>query len=123
MAAAPLLAELLAAAPGLVVLVTSRTALRLSGEHEFPVPPLPVPPAGIGRDPADLQRYASVSLFVERAHAVAPGFALTDQNAEAVAEICRRLDGLPLAIELAAARVRMLPPQALASRLGQRFRC
>ena len=121
MGAAPLLAELLAAAPGLVVLVTSRTVLRLSGEHEFPVPPLPVPPAGVGRDPADLQRYASVSLFVERAHAVAPGFELTDANAGAVAEICRRLDGLPLAIELAAARVRLLPPQALASRLDQRF--
>ena len=119
--AAPLLAELLAAAPGLVVLVTSRTVLRLSGEHEFPVPPLRVPPPGVGRDPADLQRYASVSLFVERAHAVAPGFELTDANAGAVAEICRRLDGLPLAIELAAARIRLLPPQALASRLDQRF--
>jgi hypothetical protein len=119
--AAPLLAELLGAAPGLVVLVTSRTVLRLSGEHEFPVSPLPVPPARPGRDPADLQRYASVSLFVERAHAVAPGFELTDANAGAVAEICRRLDGLPLAIELAAARVRLLPPQELASRLDQRF--
>ena len=121
MGAAPLLAELLGAAAGLVVLVTSRTVLRLSGEHEFPVPPLPVPPARVGRDPADLQRYASVSLFAERAHAVAPGFELTDANAEAVAEICRRLDGLPLAIELAAARIRLLPPQALASRLDQRF--
>jgi predicted ATPase len=119
--AAPLLADLLAAAPGLVVLVTSRTVLRLSGEHEFPVPPLPVPPADAAPDPADLRRYASVNLFVERAHAVAPGFELTDANAEAVAEICRRLDGLPLAIELAAARVRLLPPQALASRLDQRF--
>ena len=119
--AAPLLAELLRAAPGLVVMVTSRTVLRLSGEHEFPVPPLPVPPAGVGRDPADLQRYASVSLFAERAHAVAPGFELTDANAGAVAEICRRLDGLPLAIELAAARIRLLPAQALASRLDQRF--
>jgi predicted ATPase len=121
MGAAPLLAELLRAAPGLVVLVTSRTVLRLSGEHEFPVPPLPVPPAGAAPDPADLQRYASVSLFTERAHAVAPGFELTGANAGAVAEICRRLDGLPLAIELAAARVRLLPPQALASRLDQRF--
>ena len=119
--AAPLLAELLGAAPGLVVLVTSRTVLRLSGEHEFPVSPLPVPPARPGRDLADLQRYASVSLFTERAHAVAPGFELTDANAGAVAEICRRLDGLPLAIELAAARVRLLPPQELASRLDQRF--
>ena len=121
MGAAPLLVELLGAAPGLVVLATSRTVLRLSGEHEFPVSPLPVPPAGPDRDPADLQRYASVSLFVERAHAVARGFELTDANAGAVAEICRRLDGLPLAIELAAARVRLLPPQALASRLDQRF--
>ena len=121
MGAAPLLAHLLGAAPGLVVLVASRTVLRLSGEHEFPVSPLPVPPAGVGRDPADLQRYASVSLFVERAHSVAPGFELTDANAAAVAEICRRLDGLPLAIELAAARIRLLPAQALASRLDQRF--
>src|SRR5271165_2858824 len=74
--ASPLLAELLGAAPGLVLLVTSRTVLRLSGEYEFPVPPLPVPPAGVGRDPADLQRY--------RARAVAPGFELTDANAAAV---------------------------------------
>jgi predicted ATPase len=121
MGAAPLLAELLQAAPGLVVLVTSRTVLRLRGEHEFRVPPLPVPPAGVGRDPADLKGYSSVSLFVERAHSVAPGFELTSANAGAVAEICRRLDGLPLAIELAAARIRLLPPQALASRLDQRF--
>jgi predicted ATPase len=119
--AAPLLAELLSAAAGLVMLVTSRTVLRLSGEHEFPVPPLPVPPAGAAPDPADLRRYASVGLFAERAHAAAPGFELTADNAEAVAEICRRLDGLPLAIELAAARVRMLSPQALLSRLDQRF--
>jgi predicted ATPase len=121
MGAAPLLAELLEAAAGLVVLVTSRTVLRLRGEHEFPVPPLPVPPAGAGGHPADLQRYASVSLFVERAQAVAADFELTDANAGTVAEICRRLDGLPLAIELAAARVRLLPPKALAARLDQRF--
>jgi predicted ATPase len=119
--AAPLLAELLEAAAGLVVLVTSRTVLRLRGEHEFPVPTLPVPPAGVGRDPAGLQRYASVNLLVERAQSVAPGFELTEANAGAVAEICRRLDGLPLAIELAAARIRLLPPQAVASRLDQRF--
>jgi predicted ATPase len=119
--AAPLLAELLGAAPGLVVLVTSRVVLRLSGEHEFPVPLLPVPPAGSSPDPEQLQRYASVALFVQRAHAVAPGFELTSGNAEAVAEICRRLDGLPLAIELAAARVRLLPPQALLARLGQQL--
>jgi predicted ATPase len=121
MGAAPLVAELLEAAAGLVVLVTSRTALRLRGEHEYPVPPLAVPPAGADRDSAELHRYASVGLFVERAHAVAPGFELTEANAPAVAEICRRLDGLPLAIELAAARVKLLPPNALASRLDRRF--
>ena len=119
--AAPLLAELLGTAAGLVMLVTSRVVLRLRGEHEFTVPPLAVPPTGGGRDPADLQDFASVALFVERAHAAARGFDLDCSNAEAVAEICRRLDGLPLAIELAAARVRLLPPQALAARLGQRF--
>jgi predicted ATPase len=119
--AAPLLARMLEAAAGVVMLVTSRAVLRLSGEHEFPVPPLPVPPAGAARDAAGLQQYASVSLFAERAQAVAPGFELTDGNAGAVAEICRRLDGLPLAIELAAARTRLLPPQALAARLDQRF--
>ena len=119
--AAPLLAELLAAAAGLVVLVTSRAVLRLSGEHEFAVPTLPAPPAGTAPDPEELRQYASVSLFTERAHAAVSGFELTAGNAAAIAEICRRLDGLPLAIELAAARVRLLPPQALASRLDQRF--
>jgi predicted ATPase len=119
--AAPLLADLLSAGPGLVALVTSRAVLRLRGEHEFPVPPLPVPPAEAGLDPAELLRYPSVSLFTERARAAEPGFELTGGNASAVAEICRRLDGLPLAIELAAARVRLLPPQALASRLDHKF--
>jgi predicted ATPase len=119
--AAPLLAGLLAAAPGLVVLVTSRAVLRLSGEHEFAVPPLPVPPAGAAPDPGQLERYASVRLFTERAHAADPDFQLTAGNAAAVAEICRRLDGLPLAIELAAARVRLLPPPALLARLDHRF--
>jgi len=116
--AAPLLAELLAAAPGLKMLVTSRSMLRLRGEHEFPVHPLPVPPAGAALEAGTAGQYASVRLFTERAQAVAPGFRLTGQNAGAVAEICRRLDGLPLAIELAAARVRLLPPQALLARLG-----
>jgi predicted ATPase len=117
MGAAPLVAELLGAAPGVVALVTSRMVLRLSGEHEFPVPPLPVPPTGARGDAADMQRCASVRLFVERAQAASAGFELTSGNAGAVAEICRRLDGLPLAIELAAARVRLLPPQALLARL------
>ena len=119
--AAPLVAELLGAAPGVVALVTSRMVLRLSGEHEFPVPPLLVPPPGAGGDAADVQRCASVRLFVQRAQAASAGFELTSGNAGAVAEICRRLDGLPLAIELAAARVRLLPPQALLARLGDRM--
>src|SRR5262249_3420156 len=119
--AAPLLAGLLAAAAGLVVLVSSRAVLRLSGEYEFTVPPLPVPPAGAAPDLAELRRYASVRLFAERARAAAPDFELTSGNAGAVAEICRRLDGLPLAIELAAARIRLLPPQALLARLAERF--
>jgi predicted ATPase len=113
-----LVAELLGAAPGLVVLATSRTVLRLSGEHEFAVQPLPVPRTGLALEVAAAQQYASVRLFVERAHARAPGFELTSANVSAVVEICRRLDGLPLAIELAAARVRMLPPQDLLARLG-----
>jgi predicted ATPase len=115
--AAPVVAELLAAAPGLVILVASRTVLRLTGEHELAVPPLPVPPPG-ARHPA---QYAAVRLFAARARAAAPGFELTRPNADAVAEICRRLDGLPLAIELAAARVRLLPPRALLARLDDRM--
>ena len=120
MGAAGLVSGLLAAAPGLVILVTSRTVLRLSGEHEFPVPTLPVPENGTSEDADDLQQYASVRLFTERAHTAA-GFELTDANAATVAEICRRLDGLALALELAAARVRLLPPQALLARLDDRM--
>ena len=124
MGAAPLVAGLLGAAPGVVALVTSRMVLRISGEHDFPVPTLPVPPIGAGGDVgnvADVQRCASVRLFVLRATAASAGFELTSGNAGAVAEICRRLDGLPLAIELAAARVRLLPPQALLARLDDRM--
>ena len=119
--AAPLVAELLAAAPGLVILITSRAVLRLTGEHELRVPPLPVPPAGRVSDAADLLGYASVRLFVERARAAEPGFELTTRNAQAIAGICRGLDGLPLAIELAAARIRLLPPRALLARLDDRM--
>ena len=119
--AAPLVAELLGAAPGVVALVTSRMVLRLSGEHEYPVPTLPVPPIGAGGTAADVRRCASVRLFVQRAQAASAGFELTSGNAGAIAGICRRLDGLPLAIELAAARVRLLPPQALLARLDDRM--
>jgi predicted ATPase len=104
-----------------VLLVTSRTVLRLRGAHDLRVLPLPVPPAGGGQGAAKLRAYPSVKLFVERAYVAAPGFELTDENAEAVAEICRRLNGLALAIGLAAAMGRLLPPEELLSRLGQRF--
>jgi predicted ATPase len=119
--AAPLIAELLSAAPGLVVLMTSRTVLRLRGEHEFPVTPLSIPPDGPVRNPARIELYGSVRLFLERARAAVPGFRLTSGNAWAVGQICRRLDGLPLAIELAAARVRLLSPRALLARLDDRL--
>jgi predicted ATPase/class 3 adenylate cyclase len=145
--AAPLVAELLAAAPGLKVLVTSRAVLRLYGEHEFAVPPLALPPtlrrhsgqatnhrpfaATQGRPPttdhyaADrreaITQYESVRLFIARAQAVKSDFTITNDDAPAVAEICYRLDGLPLAIELAAARVKFFPPKALLTRLERRL--
>ena len=119
--AAPLVAELLAAAPRLTVLATSRAALRLSGEREYPVPPLALPDPRHLPAPGQLGRYAAVRLFVERAQAVKPDFRLTNENAPAIAAICHRLDGLPLAIELAAARVRLLPPQAMLARLERRL--
>jgi predicted ATPase/DNA-binding CsgD family transcriptional regulator len=119
--AAPLVGELLAAAPGLKVLATSRAPLKLYGEQEFPVPPLSLPDLGSLPPPKDLARSEAVGLFVERAGAVKPDFRLDEGNAEAVAEICARLDGLPLAIELAAARIRLLPPMAMVGRLGSRL--
>jgi predicted ATPase/class 3 adenylate cyclase len=120
--AAPSLAGLLADAPGLRLLVTSREPLRVSGEREFPVEPLPVPQANASVDVARLSEFDAVALFIERALAVRPEFAVTNENAPAVAEICARLDGLPLAIELAAARVRLLSPQALLARLDERLK-
>ncbi len=125
LAAAPQVAALLAACARLTCLVTSRAALRVPWEHHFPVPPLAVPDLqGLGEAP-DLQALVSVpavTLFLERARAMVPAFALNPDNARAVAEICVRLDGVPLAIELAAARVPILSPQQIAGRLGDRFR-
>ena len=120
--AAPLLEELQAAAPRLKVLATSRAALRLYGEREFPVPPLALPDPAYPPPPERLTQYEAVRLFVERARAVKPDFSVTNENAPAVAEICVRLDGLPLAIELAAARIRLLPPRAMLARLGSRLK-
>ncbi|HET7093326.1 MAG TPA: AAA family ATPase, partial [Thermomicrobiales bacterium] len=124
-AAAPLLTDLLQTCPGLAILVTSRARLHLSGEHDIPVSPLAVPDAmdgAAGRRSADhAAMFAAVQLFVERAQAVDPAFALTEANAAAVAEICRRVDGLPLALELAAARTRVLSPAALLARLENRL--
>lgn len=117
--AAPALTELLAVAPRLRLLVTSRAPLHLSGEHEYPVPPLAVPDAERPREPASVAGYDAVALFVERVRSVKPDFRLTAESAPVVAEICRRLDGLPLALELAAARIKVLPPQALLSRLSR----
>ncbi|HEX2266611.1 MAG TPA: adenylate/guanylate cyclase domain-containing protein, partial [Actinomycetota bacterium] len=112
-------ATLLAAAPRLQVLVSSRSALRIQGEQEFPVPPLDLPqPAELSRG-TDVMAYGAVALFVERATAVDPRFTLTEDTGPAVAEICRRLDGLPLAIELAASRLRVLTPAAMLERLDR----
>ena len=120
--AAPAVTEMLAVAPDLKVLATSRAPLGLYGEHEFPVPPLSMPDL---KSPPPLERltqYEAVGLFVERARAVKPDFKVTNDSAPAVAEICVRLDGLPLAIELAAARIKMLPPKAMLQRLGSRLK-
>ncbi len=119
--AAPLLVDLLQTCPQLHLLVTSRVVLHASGEYAFPIPPLALP------DLAHLPKYemltqsAAIALFLERTQAIRPDFQLTPSNAPVIAEICIRLDGLPLAIELAAARVKLLSPHALLARLGQRL--
>src|SRR5262249_25160255 len=117
--AAPLLSRLLARCVGIKVLATSRAPLQLSGEHEFPLEPLDLPTPGRPLSLDRLASYAAVGLFVQRARAIRPDFPLTPENAPSVVAICRRLDGLPLAIELAAARIRLLPPQAMLARLRE----
>jgi len=120
--AAPLVGRLLSACPKLKVLTTSRSVLRVYGEQEYPVPPLELPRPG-RLPPIDrLSQYEAVRLFIERAKAAKPDFSVTDENAPAVAEICARLDGLPLAIELAAARIKLLTPAAMLQRLGSRLK-
>ncbi|MEA2515340.1 MAG: hypothetical protein QOJ59_4829 [Thermomicrobiales bacterium] len=116
-AAAPAVAALLVSCPGLVALATCRGALHVSGEQEFHVPPLRLPDAGRVATPEDLAAEEAIALFVDRAKAARPGFVLTPENAATVAAICRGLDGLPLAIELAAARSKVLAPAALLARL------
>ncbi len=118
----PLVGNLLAACPKLKVLATSRSVLRVYGEQEYPVPPLELPRPG-RLPPIDrLSQYEAVRLFIERAKAARPDFSVTNENAPAVAEICARLDGLPLAIELAAARIKLLPPAAMLERLDSRLK-
>jgi predicted ATPase/DNA-binding NarL/FixJ family response regulator len=119
--AAPRVLELLEAAPRVTALVTSRAPLRVRGEREYPVAPLPCPDPGADGSVDVLMGYPALALFVRRAQDVRPEFALAEGSAASVAEICRRLDGLPLALELAAARVRILSPEALLGRLGQRL--
>ena len=116
------LGALLSAARDVKLLVTSRAPLHLAAEHEFPVPPLDLPDVEHLPQPEALSQYEAVALFVERARAIRPDFAVTNANAPAVAEICVRLDGLPLAIELAAAQLRALSPQALLRHLEQRLK-
>jgi uncharacterized protein DUF4062/AAA domain-containing protein len=112
------LGELLGRCPGVAILATSRTVLGLRAEREYPVPPLSLPDISAGVPVEKLASSPAVALFADRARAVSPGFAVTRENAEAVVEICRRLEGLPLAIELAAARTRLLDPEALLARLS-----
>jgi predicted ATPase/DNA-binding CsgD family transcriptional regulator/transcriptional regulator with XRE-family HTH domain len=119
-AAAPLLEELVAACPRLKLLVTSRTVLHSRNEQEFPVPPLALPDLKNLPDVEELSRFSAVSLFIQRSQAAKPDFLMNNANAYAIAAICVHLDGLPLAIELAAAWIKLLPPQTLLERLGHR---
>jgi hypothetical protein len=120
-AEAPLVAGLLASSAQLRLLVTSRAPLHIYGEHEYPVPPLELPDLKSVPEVEVLTRYPAVALFVQRARAVKPDFEVNQENAAAVATICARLDGLPLAIELAAARIKLLSPSAMQTRLESRL--
>ncbi|MFW6313177.1 MAG: adenylate/guanylate cyclase domain-containing protein, partial [Spirochaetota bacterium] len=113
--------EILAACPGVTVVASSRERLRLYGEHDYPVPPLGLPEQPQKQTPAVIAEYEAVRLFAQRARMAQSAFEITEQNARVVAEICRRLDGLPLAIELAAARIRTLGPQQILTRLENRL--
>ena len=117
LAAAPIVSDLLDTAPRLRIFVTSREPLHVAGEHELHLPPLGLPPDGA----EDVRASEAVELFVQRATAVDPEFVLDEENALVVAELCRRLDGLPLAIELAASRVKVLSPEAILARLEHRL--
>lgn len=119
--AAPLVAELLSVTPRLKILITSRARLQISGEREFVVPPLALPDINSRVSASGIAENPAVALFVERAMAVKPTFALNEENASAIATICTRLDGLPLAIELAAARIKLLSPSAMQARLESRL--
>jgi predicted ATPase len=119
--AVPMVAELLGAGPSLKILATSRAALHVYGEHEFPVPPLALPDARAALGVEALSQCSSVALFMQRAQAAKPDFQLNQENAAAITEICARLDGLPLAIELAAARVKVLSPSSMQTRLTSRL--
>ncbi|MGH2618278.1 MAG: ATP-binding protein, partial [Thermomicrobiales bacterium] len=119
--AAPQIADLLSWCPGLTVLATSREPLRLSAEHDFPVPTMAVPDVSALPTLDELAQFDAVALFLQRATAVNSTFLLTEANARDVVEICGRLDGLPLAIELAAARTRLLTPATIRARLVNRL--
>jgi predicted ATPase len=119
---APLVAEILGAAPQIKILTSSRVALNLYAERQFPVPPLDLPAAAGDSALEKLAANESIRLFVERASAIQPNFRLTAENAPLIAAICRRLDGLPLALELAAARIKVLPPQAILTRLDDQLK-
>ncbi|TQC37659.1 LuxR family transcriptional regulator, partial [Rhodococcus sp. WS4] len=120
-AAADLVDRLLRAAPKLRILATSRQALMIAGEHVYPVPTLPVPDVDVRLAPGSATQFAAVNLFAARGAAVVPGFEITPDNEQAVIRLCQRLEGIPLAIELAAVRLRVLTVEDLAHRLDSRF--